>query len=211
MRDYDKYRDKRPQGSERALKTPYFPSHGFSLFPSVKTCPINAPQCVFSEKVVLEYPPQIRGIGDQDDSQTDSLSQLRPQRHWFTVGNFRTQQSPQTFKLKHRVRSVVRILDPESKWNIARISAQRKASREEKNTTSFGPALNASTASQVRLIHQYMPFAGGYMPWGNDGIDNPLENPVLYMQRRRSQFVPRVNLNYLSITSGFPHYHKACY
>ena len=168
MKDQGKYSDKRLQGSERALETPYFPSRGFSLFRSVKTCSINAPQRVFSEKVILEYPPK---IGGRDDSQTDSLSQLRSKRHWFTVGKFPTQRSPQTFRLKHQVRSVVRIFVPESKWNITLISAQRKGRCEEKNITGFDPTLNASTAPQARLIHKHMLFAEGYMPWGNDGID----------------------------------------
>ena len=82
MRDYDTCWNKRAQCSERALKSPYFPSHGFARFPSVKTCSINAPQRVFSEKVVLEYPPQ---IGGREDFQTDSLSQHRPQRQGFTI------------------------------------------------------------------------------------------------------------------------------
>ena len=54
----------------------------FCLFPSVKTCSINAPQCVFLGQVVSGYPAQIRGIGrDPDDSQNDSLPRRRPQRH----------------------------------------------------------------------------------------------------------------------------------
>ena len=82
MSDHIESQDKRPQVSEKALKSVYFPSHGFSLFPSVKTCPIVAPQDVFVGQVVSGYPPQIRRIGGgPDDSQNDSLPRRRSQRH----------------------------------------------------------------------------------------------------------------------------------
>ena len=74
MSDLIETQDKKPQVSEKALKSVYFPSHGFSLFPSVKTCPIAVPQRVFLSKVSIGYPPQIKGIGgDPDDSQNDGL------------------------------------------------------------------------------------------------------------------------------------------
>ena len=82
MSDHIETRDKGPKVSEKALKNPYFPSHGSFLFPSVKICPINAPQRVFWGKMVSGYPPQIRRIGkDTDDSHNDNLPRRRPQRH----------------------------------------------------------------------------------------------------------------------------------
>ena len=48
MKDHYDSRDNRLQEREKAIKSVYFPSHGFCLFPSVKTCPITAPQRVFS-------------------------------------------------------------------------------------------------------------------------------------------------------------------
>ena len=78
MKDHCESEDNRPQGSEKTLKNPYYPSQGFCLFPSVKTCPINAPQRVFLGQVVSVY----RGIGGgPDDSQNDSLPRRRPRRH----------------------------------------------------------------------------------------------------------------------------------
>ena len=82
MSDHIESQDKRPQVSEKALKRVYFPYHGFSLFPSVKTYPIVAPQGVFLGQVVSGYPPQIRRIGgDPDDSHNDSLPRRRSQKH----------------------------------------------------------------------------------------------------------------------------------
>ncbi len=71
-------RDKRFRGIEIALKNPYFPSHGFRLFPSVKACPIIPLQRVFLGQVISVY----REIdGYPDDSLNDSLPRRRPQRH----------------------------------------------------------------------------------------------------------------------------------
>jgi hypothetical protein len=47
--------DKRFRGRKRALKTTCFPSQGFSLFISVKTCSVVAPQCVFSSYPVSKH------------------------------------------------------------------------------------------------------------------------------------------------------------
>ena len=82
MSDHTESRDKRPQVSEKDLESVYFPSQGFSLFPSVKTCSIVAPQRVSLGQVVSGHPPQIKGIGgDPDDSHNDSLPRCRSQRH----------------------------------------------------------------------------------------------------------------------------------
>jgi hypothetical protein len=84
MKDHMEYRDKRFRRREIALKNTYFPFHGVSLFPSVKTCPIVAPQRVFLGQVVSGHPPQIKGIGgDPDDSQNDSLPRRQSQRHGY--------------------------------------------------------------------------------------------------------------------------------
>ena len=61
MSDHTESRDKRFRGREMALKNPYFPFHGFSLFPSVKTCPIVAPQRVLLGQVISVYPPRSGG------------------------------------------------------------------------------------------------------------------------------------------------------
>lgn len=55
MKDHMESRDKRFLGREMALKNTYFPSQGFSLFTSVKTCSIVAPQCVFSSYLVSNH------------------------------------------------------------------------------------------------------------------------------------------------------------
>jgi len=75
------------------------------------------------------------------------------------------QRSPQALNpvLKYQVGPVVRVLVPEDEWNISLVSAQRKGSREGKNTTALGCDPNASTAFPTRLIHQDVPC-------GNDGI-----------------------------------------
>ena len=78
-----------------ALKNTYFPSQGFALFPSVKTCPINAPQRVFWGQEISGYPPQIKGIGgDPDDSHNDSLPRRRSQRHRYTPRKSYYQDTP---------------------------------------------------------------------------------------------------------------------
>ena len=56
MKDHYDSRDNRLQEREKAIKSVYFPSHGFCLFPSVKTCPITAPQRVFSSYLLSIYP-----------------------------------------------------------------------------------------------------------------------------------------------------------
>jgi hypothetical protein len=90
MKDQCKSEDSRAQGSEKALKSVYFPSQSFPLLASVKTCPINAPQRIFPKHLILEYPPQIRGIGGPDDFQNDSLCRCRPHGHRCTHGKSRT-------------------------------------------------------------------------------------------------------------------------
>ncbi|MBW1673610.1 MAG: hypothetical protein JRJ45_08180 [Deltaproteobacteria bacterium] len=56
MKDHMESQDKIFQRREMALKTTYFPSQGFSLFSSVKTCSIVAHQCVFSSYLVSKHP-----------------------------------------------------------------------------------------------------------------------------------------------------------
>ena len=151
-------------------------------------------------------PPQIRGIGGPDDSQNDSLSRHRPQGYAkscsCTVSSYATagrlqpllleslglwqglpamaSRSPQALSpvRRYQVRPAVRIFVPQDEWNIAIISAQRQGRCEGKNTTTLGFDLKAPTAP-TRLSHRNKPFAGE--PCGNDGIDNPLENPALGM------------------------------
>ena len=95
MSDHTESRDKRPQVSEKTLKNLYFPSQGFSLFPSVKTCSIAAPQDVSLGQVLSGYPPQIKGIGgDPDDSHNDSLPRRRSQRHRYTYRKSCYQDTP---------------------------------------------------------------------------------------------------------------------
>ena len=48
--------DNRSQEIEKAIKNLYFPIQSFSLFTSVKTCSIVAPQCVFSSYLVSKHP-----------------------------------------------------------------------------------------------------------------------------------------------------------
>lgn len=56
MKDHMESRDKRFRRREMALKTVYFPSQGFSLFTSLKTCSIDAHECVFSSYLVSKHP-----------------------------------------------------------------------------------------------------------------------------------------------------------
>ena len=66
--------DKRFRGREMALKKTNFPSQGFSLFTSVKTCSIVAPQCVFSSHLVYKH-PSLRGYSG-DIVRTKELRRL---------------------------------------------------------------------------------------------------------------------------------------
>ena len=62
MKDHCESEDNRPQGSETALRSVYFPSQSFCLFPSVKTGPIIALYCIFSRHLVsLSTPPRSEG------------------------------------------------------------------------------------------------------------------------------------------------------
>jgi hypothetical protein len=95
MKDHMESRDKRPQVGEKDLKSVYFPSQGFSLFPSVKTCPIAAPQRVLWGQVISGQPPQIRRIGgDPDNFKNNSLPRRRSQRHRHTPEKYCSQDTP---------------------------------------------------------------------------------------------------------------------
>jgi len=60
MKDHYESTDNRSQEREKALKYLYFSFQSFSLFTSVKTCSIVAPQCVFSSHLVYKH-PSLRG------------------------------------------------------------------------------------------------------------------------------------------------------
>ena len=56
MKNHYESTDNRSQEREKAIKNHYFPIQSFSLFTSVKTCSIVAPQCVFFSYLVSKHP-----------------------------------------------------------------------------------------------------------------------------------------------------------
>ena len=187
--------------SEKSLKHAY--SSDACLRGAVPpiTGPITALYGIFSRRLILEYPPQIRGIGGPDGSQNESFSRRRPQGHAksysrtvssyakagrlrpLLLGSLRLWQglpamaprSPQALspERRYQLRPAVRILVPQDEWNIALISAQRQGRCEGKNTATLACDPNASAASPTRLSHRNTSFAEE--PCGNDGIDAHVE------------------------------------
>ena len=200
MSDLIESRDKRPKVSEKALKSVYFPSHGFSLFPSVKTCPINAPQRVSLGQVISGYPPQIKGIGrDPDNPHNDSLPRRRSQRHGYT----------------HRK------------------SCYQDTSFIGKYMSCGNDGIDAHVEKGWRtsvFLHRSYEAQIGSPPFPHNRFENsfmrnPCLLPVKLIRRSFQQSLGKPSSVYvnskipdravgkynpLSITTGFPHYHKAC-
>jgi hypothetical protein len=65
------------------------------------------------------------------------------------------------------------------------------------------PTIALKTPSRVILANPLDLWEGVF--------NNPLENPALCMKTQTDQNEPWENVTCLSITTGFPHYHKACY
>ena len=198
-----KSRDKKPQDNEKALNSVCFSSHGFGMFPSVKTCSIFALQRVFLGQVVFWIPPQIRGIGrDPDDSQNDHLPRRRPQRHRCTPVKYcsRTTSSyggPVLTPVRRcQGGPVVGVLVPENELKIALVSTQRQGSCEGKNAKAPGCDPYAYTASPTQLILQNVPDVGEYMLCGSDGIDTTTIFKIFRKRRRlfMRKIVDRVNI-----------------